>query len=219
MLELDGPDAEVVGLFLGGAQVVLAAVADGAVGRAWDAPSTLEGQAVSGLVGHLARGGVWVVGDYLDGAVPTGDPDFDSAAQYYAGMLDRMTANDHRAVRERGASIAEVGQAALVATLSERLAALEVQLRSEPADRLVAVIGGKTLRLDEYLKTRLIEQIVHLDDLARSVGRAQGWQVAPEAEALVLAVGVDIGSRRHGAASMVRSLYRSGFAEETMPVL
>jgi hypothetical protein len=206
-------------LFLDGAHVVLDAVADNAVGLAWDTASTLEGQAVSGLAGHLARGGVWVVGEYLDGAVPTGAPDFDSATDYYAVATGRLTAADHRAIRERGASIAAVGHGALVTVLAERLAALEPRLRSEPGDRLVAVIGGRTIRLDEYLVTRLVEQIVHLDDLARSVGRAQGWPVAPEAEALVIAVGADIGRRRVGGAAMTRALYRAGFAEGTLPVL
>ncbi len=211
--------ADVVGLFLQGAHVIVGAVGDDAVGLAWNDASVLAGQAVSGIAGHLARGGVWVVGDYLDGGVPTGAPDFDSAADYYAGVADRLTEDDHRAIRERGAAIAAVGQGALVAMLSERLATLEPQLRSQPVDRLVAVIAGKTLRLDEYLKTRIIEQVVHLDDLTRSVGRAEGWPVAPAAEALVIAVGGEIGRRRHGGAAMTRALYRAGFAEAALPVL
>ena len=208
-----------VALFLEGARVVLDAIGDDAVGAAWDAPSVLEEQTVSSLAGHLARGGVWVVGDYLDAEVSAGEPDFASAAAYYAGALDHMTDDDHRAIRERGATIGAMGQDALVASLTDRLTMLEDRLRDEPGDRLVTVIAGRTIPLDEYLATRIIEQAVHLDDLARSVGRVDGWPVPPEAEALVIAVGTDLAVRRHGAAAMVRALYRRGFADPTLPVL
>jgi hypothetical protein len=178
----------------------------------------LEDQRVSGLAGHLARGGVWVVGDYLDGAPPSGPADYGSPAEYYATMVDSLAEDDHRAIRERAAAVAAVGRLALVTTLNERLDALETRLRSASGDQLIAVIGAKVLRLDDYLATRIIEQVVHLDDLARSVGHG-GWPVSAEAEALVIAVGAEIGRRRGGATAMVRALYRSGFTEPTLPVL
>ena len=206
-------------LFLQGAHIVLEAIGDDAVAAAWDAPSVLEEQAVSSLAGHLARGGVWVVDDYLDAAVSAGEPDFASAADYYAGVLPGLTEDEHRAIRERGATIGAMGQDELVTTLAERLSALGTRLRSEPADRLLAVIGGRTIRFDHYLATRIVEQAVHLDDLGRSVGRTDGWPVLPEAQALVIAVGMDIATRHHGAPAVVRALYRRGFAESVLPVL
>ena len=58
--------------FLDGAQVVVDAIASPAVAAAWDTPSVLAEQTVGGLAGHLARGAVWVVGDYLDQPEPDG---------------------------------------------------------------------------------------------------------------------------------------------------
>ena len=51
-----------------------------------------------------------------------------------------------------------------------RWRALEVRLPAERPDRRTVVAGGATMRLDDYLVTRSIEQVVHLDDLARSIG-------------------------------------------------
>jgi hypothetical protein len=205
-------------LFLDGAAVVLDAVGDESVAKAWHNDSVLEEQAVASLAGHLARGGVWVVDDYLDGPPPSAPPDFASAGEYFAAIADAFDENAQRAARERGATVGAVGQAQLVAQLADRLHALEARLRSEPEDRLMAVIAGRTMRLDDYLVTRIVEQTVHLDDLARSVGR-DPWSVAVEAQALVIAVGAEIGRRRYGATAMLRALYRSGFAEPTLPVL
>jgi hypothetical protein len=90
-----------------------------------------------------------------------------------------------------------------------RLDALTPRLRAEPADRVVGVAGGVcTMALDEYLRTRLVEQVVHLDDLARSVDR-EPWPLRSEAVALVLQIGVDVGRHRRGDAAMLRALYRS----------
>ncbi|MCU1452918.1 MAG: hypothetical protein JWN46_1064 [Acidimicrobiales bacterium] len=205
-------------LFLAGADVVLAAVSDALVGEAWDQPSVLAEQRVGGLAGHLARGGVWAVGEYLAGGDPVGPAQVASAGDYFALLADAGTEQDHRAIRERGASVAAVGQRGVVITLRERLAELRLDLPRRPEDQLVAVIGGTVMRLGDYLATRIVEQTVHLDDLARSLDRP-GWSLPAGAEALTLSIGLDVGRRRAGAAAMVRALYRSGFAESVLPVL
>ena len=92
-------------LFLASAGVVRVAIADDAVGRAWDLPSVLEGQMIGGLAGHLARGGVWVVDDYLNQEIPDA-PRAKSAAAYFAQSASFLNADDHRQIRERGAQVA-----------------------------------------------------------------------------------------------------------------
>ena len=73
-------------LFVAGAHTIVDAIADPSVGEAWDRPSVLEDQLVSGLCGHLARGGVWVVSDYLDAGTPVGPVEFASAGEYFEGF-------------------------------------------------------------------------------------------------------------------------------------
>jgi hypothetical protein len=204
-------------LFVDTARVVADAVATRAVGDAWDHPSILEDQLVGGIAGHLARGGVWVVGDYLDAAVPHA-PLVESAAEYFAGLMESFGATDHRQIRERGAQVASDGQAGVCAELGTRLVALVGRLDTEPVDRRLGVAGGAlTMTLDEYLKTRIVEQVVHLDDLARSIN-GEPWTVPDAAQELVLHLGVDIGRRRSGFAEMMRCLYRTRL-EPALPVL
>lgn len=209
---------DVPSLFLEGADVVAEAIGDPAVAEAWDRPSVLEDQRVSGLAGHLARSGVWVVADYLDAGEPEGPPDFNSAGHYFATFADAASLDDHRAIRDRGAAVAAVGHDELVETLVARLDALRPRLESLPVDHLIAVLDGKVMRLDDYLMSRIVEQVVHLDDLARSVDQ-EPWELPIAAEALAMSVGLDIACRRSGTDAVLRALYRQGFAEPTLPVL
>ena len=209
--------SDVRDLFVETARVVEVAIADDAVGDTWDEPSVLEDQLVGGLAGHLARGAVWVVDDYLSADLPDA-PSVESAAGYFAQIMDTATEDDHRLIRERGALIAGAGQRDLCASLTARLDELEVRLTTEPADRMLGVVGGAlTMPLDEYLKTRLIEQVVHLDDLARSVDR-EPWPVPFAAQDLVIHIGADIGRIRHGPTEMIRALYRRRL-DPVLPVL
>ena len=209
---------EIVDLFLNGAIVISAAIADPAVHAAWDRPSVLEDQRVSSLAGHLARGGVWVVADYLDAGVPDGPVDFESAGEYFATFASTVSPDDHRSIRNRGAAVGSVGRDELLQRLEERLGALEPRLRSLDPAHLIAVMGGNVMRLGDYLATRIVEQIVHLDDLARSVD-LHSQLISAEAEALTIWVGIEVARRRSGNTALIRALYREGFVEQTLPVL
>ena len=200
--------------FLQGARVVGEALSSPALAAAWDGPSILAGQTVGGLAGHLARGGVWVVGDYLDQPEPVATT-FESADDYFATHVSAATEETNRAIRERGASIATSGPHAVAATVTARLAALGARLAEEPEGRLTVVAGG-AMRLDDYLATRIVEQVVHLDDLRRSVD-ADPWESPLENVRLALAIGASIGLRTHGPGPMLRALYRDD--QQALPVL
>ena len=203
--------------FLQGASVVLSAVSDPRVAAAWDEASVLEGQTVGGLAGHLARGGVWVVGDYLDGELPSTAVDFETATDYYAEVARTLTAADHVAIRARGATVAAAGPVAIAEQLATRLDALRTRLPAEPPERVLAVFAGNVMPLDEYLVTRIVEQVVHLDDLARSID-AEPWPDPPGAADVVIACGTAVGRRNSGDTAMVRALFR-GDTTGVLPVL
>lgn len=190
--------------FLRGARAVLAALSETAVAAAWDAPSVLAGQTVGGLAGHLARGGVWVVGDYLD-LDPPPAPTFTGVADYFT-QVARLGPADHQAIRDRGAVVAADGPEAVVAQLTDRLGALGHRLPGEAPDRLLPVSGG-AMALDPYLGTRLVEQVVHLDDLARSIGTTSS--APPDLVVRVAHLGLAVAVARHGAAPVVRHLFRT----------
>jgi hypothetical protein len=202
--------------FLDGARVVVDAISSPAVAAAWTAPSgVLADQTVGGLAGHLARGAVWVVGEYLDQPEPD-TAVLDSADEYFAAFKANASESGDRAIRDRGAAVAEAGPDVVAAQAAARLATLEVRLPAEPPDRLTVVAGGATMRLDDYLVTRVVEQVVHLDDLARSVG-CDGFATPDANVRLALAAGVWTGLRRFGAAPMIRALFREDAG--ALPVL
>ncbi len=208
---------DTVELFLAGAATIRDAIADPSVAAAWDAPSVLEEQTVGSLAGHLARGGVWQVGEYLAAGVPSGPPVCTTAAAYYDRILGAATEADHQAIRDRGAAVAAVGPAALLAAVDERLAALAAHLPTVEASQLLTVAGGIVMPLGPYLGTRVVEQVVHLDDLARSLDR-DPWPVADDAIEYVAHVAFDLIARRRGPHAVIRALYRDGFAEQVLPV-
>ncbi|HTT90037.1 MAG TPA: maleylpyruvate isomerase N-terminal domain-containing protein [Acidimicrobiales bacterium] len=205
-------------LFVAGAGVVLDALSDPAVEAAWDRPSVLEEQLVSSLAGHLARGGIWVVAEYLRAGTAARELDFASAADYFGAAVTAGGPEARKAVRDRGAAIAALGREEIIRRSSAELTWLETELEGLPAGQLIAVIGGKVMTLAEYLATRVVEQAVHLDDLARSVGR-EPWPLPREHRALAISIGTDIACRAHGPDATIRALYRRGFAEGIFPVL
>jgi hypothetical protein len=205
-------------LYLQGAAVILDAIGDPQIGEMWEDESVLEGQSVGGLVAHLARGGVWVVGEYLEKGVVDAAVDFDDAVEYYEAILAHADESLHRGVRERSAEIARMGQAGVRELLDERLAAIEVALADVSLHATIEVFAAKVMRLGDYLATRIVEQCVHLDDLSRSLDR-HAWSMPEASVELVGAIALDMATRLHGPGPVLRALYRQGFAGEIFPVL
>lgn len=208
-------DVDVRQAFLAGAAVVTDAVCSPAVARRWHEASVLEDQTVGGLAGHLARGGVWVVADYLDAGDPTDPDDLDPAA-YFSAFLAAASPQAHAAIRARGASVAAAGPDAVGEQLHQSLTHLRQLLPSLRSDRYIAVIGGAVMRLDDYLVTRIVEQTVHLDDLSRSVGHE--WNPPDTCVDITTELAVTIARRRAGDGAVLRALYRQGFGD-VFPVL
>lgn len=206
-----------VDAFLAGARAAVAAIGSDEVAAKWNEPSVLEGQHVGSLAGHLARGGTWVTLDYLAAGEPAGVVSFDSAGEYFATFVDRATEADHQAIRQRGAEISEQGHREVFRLASEALATLEQLLPTLSPDRRITVIAGAVMRLEDYLVTRVVEQVVHLDDLGRSVNVE--FAVPEEGQRIAADVALDVARRRVGSAALIRSLYRAGFAEGVFPVL
>lgn len=203
--------------FLAGADVVREALLDQRVIDAWEEPSILDQQTVGSLAAHLSRGAVWVVGHYLDGEPSDQRVDYESAAAYFAAASALLDDRGHAAIRKRGADIAALGPSGVNGQLDQALIALHERLPSEPSDRTLTVFAGKVMRLDDYLYTRIVEQVIHLDDLARSLD-IEPWTNPPHAAALVVACGAEVGRLTSGDAAMLRTLFRQP-VDGTLPVL
>lgn len=180
----------------------------------FEGPSALAEFSVRGLAGHLLRAMTSVDG-YLDRPDPAAeDPggrlNVVSAAEYYAAILGDETdihSDLHRSVRRRGVEAAPGRPDDFALDWAETAGELALRVAREPPGRLVEVYGGLVLALDEYLVTRLVELVVHGDDLAMSLGVAPP-PVPPAATGLVIATLVDVARLRHGDTAVVRALAR-----------
>lgn len=195
--------------YLDAAQSAAHLLADPAVAARWAEPSALAGFTVGGLAGHLA-GQVLFVQRALDAPAPGGEP------VPLLGHYDRVTwigadldAEVNAGIRAGGEAEAAVGPAELAERAAVAVRELEAELGAQPPDRVVSPPAGPwSLRLDDFLITRMMEIAVHSDDLAYSVGRPTPELPSPVLEP-VFALLTALAVRRHGAPALLRALSRA----------
>jgi hypothetical protein len=184
----------------------LALLKSPAVAEQWDGPSALPEFSLKGLAGHLVRA-TGTVKVYLDRDEPDEEPISTSA--YYAAAVDvtDIASPLHVAVRERGEEHAAGGYESLIHQYEDELKHLRSRLAGEPEDRRIRVFKDLVLLLDDYLVTRMIELIVHSDDLAVSVGLATP-EFPPVAAGMAIDALVGVALLRHGDLAVLRALTR-----------
>lgn len=192
---------------------------DPAVAASWDAPSALPEFRVSGLAGHLAS---QVLSVQRALAEPVSDRQPRSLLDHYAGARwVGADVNDevNVGIRRRGDELAAGGPATLAAQVQAAADEVRDALRGEPGDRVVGMPALPwSLRLDDFLTTRMMEIAVHSDDLAVSAGIP-----TPALPPTVLDPVFDLLSRlavrRHGPTALLRALSRAERAPATIAAL
>lgn len=180
----------------------------------WDDASVLDGMTVGDLAGHLGRS-VTLVEEFLDAAEPPPGEVVD-AGRYFAGVdgLTDAGSEVNAGIRERSRQAAAGGPDAVAGRVRSCLDGLAARLGDVPAQRRVVAFGGRTITLDEFLRTRLVELCLHVEDLELSVGPGPGADAADVADlpddALAEAVDVLVAAARtrHGDAAVLRALAR-----------
>jgi hypothetical protein len=144
---------------------------------------------------------------YLDGPEPAEAGI--SAASYFDTVIRSADISDpaNQAIRARGEEAAAGGAAALASDARGTLERLTSRLASEAPGRRVRVAGGLVMTLDEYLRTRVVELVVHADDLAASVG-VEPAPPQPATTAVAIDVLVGVARIRHGDMAVLRALAR-----------
>lgn len=200
----------ILAAFLGAAEQVERMLGSKAVAEHWEDPSALEGYTVAGLAGHLARG-VLTAEQYLEAPAPPENSEVTDAAGYMTTVLgthDPIDSDFHRAVRTRSFEASRLGALALAREVGRARQQLAQHLDVAAMDRRIEVLHGVVITVEEYLRTRLVELVVHVDDLAVSVGKENEQDLTQDAYEEVAAVLVQVALRRHGGLSVVRSLAR-----------
>ncbi|MGI8524055.1 MAG: maleylpyruvate isomerase N-terminal domain-containing protein [Nocardioides sp.] len=138
------------------------------------------------LVGHASRSLV-TVESYLE--QPADVVEVPTAADYYVAVAGALL--DQAAVTERG----RVAGAALGAEPAEFIRALAQRVREklsgrDPAYVLTTIAGP--MELDEYLRTRTFELVVHGLDIAAATRLPVAYDVSALAEAATLAAEIAV---------------------------
>ena len=204
-------------MFLEAASAAVELLEDPAITARWEGPSALAGYTVGGLAAHLGRAVSTPLG-YLD-AEPAERPANTDAAHYFLEALgdhDPVDSDLHRAVRQRSDDMAASGPLAVLDATRAALQSLTGRLEVEPADRVLVVFGGTAMMLDEYLETRIVELVIHADDLAASCpGMGEKAMPAP-AWATARRVIAEVAAKRAGDRAFVLGLSRSERAQRPL---
>ena len=159
---------------------------------------------VGALCAHLVRAAGSVVA-YLDRTDPAARPGGTllTPVTYFHAAIDSPI---HERIKEVSATEATAGPR-VADPFAEVAASLRIRLAEEPSDRLVAALGGRMLYLDDFCRTRLIEVLVHLDDLAASVGLPRP-DTSEDGTAIVIDVLIGIARMLHGDWAVLHALAR-----------
>ncbi|WP_182976861.1 maleylpyruvate isomerase N-terminal domain-containing protein [Arthrobacter cheniae] len=205
-----GVSSAILTAFLEAAERVESVLDSTVVAEHWEDQSALEGYTVAGLAGHLARA-VLTAEQYVDAPAPPGTVEATDAAGYLIAVLgdhDPVDSDFHRRVRARSHDASAVGAAALAQDVGRARRRLQEHLDGSTMDRRVEVLQGVVLTVEEYLRTRLVELVVHLDDLAVSVGEENRQDLAQDACEEAAVVLIQVAMRRHGALAVIHGLAR-----------
>ena len=201
----------VVTAFLAAADDAAGVLGSDAVAQRWDEPGAVDGFTVGGLAAHVLTATARTE-QVLDEAEPAMAEIVDVARFYGANrMAGREDADQglHPVVRRLAADDAARGPDAIAAEFTALVERLRARLEGERPDRLVPVLqekGGAT-PLDVYLATRVVELVVHSDDLAASVGLVD-HQPPGVAVDVAVDVFVELARQRSGDIAVVRAFAR-----------
>ena len=180
------------------------------VGKSWEQPSALEGYSVGGIVAHVNAGIGWL-GPLLDAPAQSDvrPSTRNDLLRFFHGL--KLDPNDatrnpvHDVLRDKFERAASHGWESnrdkylgLVETLTSRL-------EGESAERLVDLrpFEPLVLRLGDFLPTRILELVVHADDLATSVGIDA--HLPESAATTTIDLMLDIARTGHGDLAVVRA--------------
>jgi hypothetical protein len=203
---------EVARAFLEAADIFAGLLELPEVGARWDEPSTMEGYVVGAVVGHVNTA-IEPLESVLDRPASS-DLKVIRLGRYYTGMKiespdDAQKQPIHGVVRKLSDEAAREGLEANTARFRSLVERLGTRLASEEGDRLLDLrpIAPIAIRLDDFLRTRVMELVVHTDDLAASAGVGPP-QPSPGAATVAIETLMATARATHGDLTVIRALAR-----------
>jgi uncharacterized protein (TIGR03083 family) len=185
----------------------------------WAEPSCLPGYTVGGLAGHLVRA-IERTEETLDqpqpdGAAPT------PAEWYGPNRLNGGEVPDElaRFLIDDGERAAQEGHGVVLHRLLAARSSLLARLAEEPSGRgVVSVRAAGPVPLADYVATRIIEALVHADDLAVSAG-IEAPEPPREAARIALQFLLELARGRCGDVAVLRAFSRADRVDDPAEIL
>lgn len=219
-MRLDAERSSTATLFLNMGPVVGQLLANSKVAESWEQPSALEGMSVGALAAHLGRA-FTTAAAYLGEDECEVEEDID-ASEFYLRALDRSAEELlelNVGISQRAADDARLGPAEILRRHKQTLEDLSDALASSGTKRGIRVFDGICMTLDSYLVTRMVEAVVHSDDLAHSVD-IDTPHFETDAIDVVLVTLLGIARNRNGDQEVIRQFTRAERSNgQILPVL
>lgn len=207
-MRLESKRASIPTLFLEMGQTVATLLDNPEIDARWAQPSSLEGMTIGALTAHLGRAftTAWL---YLQADECTVHEDVDASSYFYRAFdqPDEDLAELRANIVQRAADDAEPGAVAVRDIHARTVADLRTKLIGEPAERGIEVFGDVCMQLDDYLVTRMVEAVIHSDDLCHSL-EIDMPAFDPDVVDLVMVALLGMARERHGDVSMLREFAR-----------
>lgn len=194
------------GLVVEAVEAAAELLAHPAVAPRWDEPSALEGMTVGALCAHLVRAAGATLA-YLDRTDPAARPDgalLTPVTYFHAAIASPI----HDRIKQVSATESTLGPGDTAAKCAAIAADMRRRFADEPAGRLVAALGGRMLTLDDFCRTRMIEVLLHLDDLAVSIDVPRP-PTDPAGPAIVIDILIGIARDQRGDWDVIHGLGRT----------
>jgi hypothetical protein len=187
------------------------------IAQAWNEPSALSRYTTGGVAAHGVYAGVIRPVQLLGAPEPAGDHHVKVADYFGPNRVEEPEDDDplFTMLREGAEKTARKGVARLLATCQAARAELAEVLPMTPSDRAVAVarIPGGSSSASDYLRTRVLEVVVHGDDLVASVEGFQAPDPPPAAMDVCLALCVELARAQPGDVGALRAFTRAERAD------
>jgi hypothetical protein len=185
------------------------------VASAWSAPSVIARYTVGGVAAHAVHGVVWLE-QLLADAEPVGLRPVAVAEFFGLNRVDHDVIPEapedpfSASLRAAAEAYARKGIDTVRASLGASRDQLVGLLDETPASRAVAVIrvSGGQVPLSEYLRTRVLEVVVHGDDLVCSVPGLVAPEPPRASMAVSLEVCLELAQARVGGLAVLRGFTR-----------
>jgi hypothetical protein len=201
--------------YLDAARSALDLVRQPEVAERWDDPSALAQMTVGSLAAHLTSQ-VTSVELTLDHPVDAEGPV--AVLEHYTKVAWRgapLGQETNRSIRRSSEDQARNGPGPLVLAAERSLERLAARLPAADGDTVVQPPWTTwSLRLDDFLVTRLVELSVHADDLAVSVD-VKTPELPDGVRRPVRHLLVDLAAQRHGEVLVLRGLSRAERAPDS----